>query len=86
MSLKEFFKPDGRKIIVYTIIFACIFILPLITFFAPTCAADVKCMEAFMFYFRVALTAIIPVYFLSCVYVWIYDVLKKVPKRIKKRK
>jgi len=77
VSWKEFLKPDWRKILIYAAIFGGIFTLPLIIFFPPACSLDVECTQAFFSAFRVTLFSTIPVYFVSCFYVWIYNFYKK---------
>jgi hypothetical protein len=77
VAWKEFLKPDWRKIIVYENIMGFIFILPLLMFLPPTCPISSVCRKALIWAFKVIFAALIPVYLVSCFYVWFYDMLRK---------
>jgi len=86
MQWKKFFALDWRKALVYFIILSLVFILPLIIFFPPACSLNERCMVGFINSLEITLVSTIPIYAVSCFYVWVYDFLKKIlgRKNIKK--
>jgi len=77
MGWKQFLKPDWRRILIYENIFGFVFILPLLMFLPPTCPTSPVCQEMLTQAFRITFIAIIPVYLISCFYVWFYDAVRK---------
>jgi len=77
VGLKNFLKPDWKKVVVYENIIGFIFILPLLMFLPPTCPISPVCRKALIQAFEIIFAALVPVYLVSCFYVWFYDMLRK---------
>jgi len=77
MVWKDFLKPDLRKIVVYESIIGFIFILPLIMFLPPACPISPVCRAALTRAFEIIFAALVPVYLVSCFYVWFYGMFRK---------
>jgi hypothetical protein len=86
MNWKKFFALEWRKALVYFIILSLVFILPLIIFFPPACSINEECMAGFVEGLEITAVSAIPIYAVSCFYVWIYEFFKKIlgRKNIKK--
>ena len=93
MKLKQFLKPDWRKIVIFVVLFLFLFPLSIISP-GPTCRLSKVCNTASIvnifgieyyefdakyrnFFENLAIISIIIFYILSCLIVWIYDRRKK---------
>jgi hypothetical protein len=74
---KKFLKPNWKKILVYENIIGFIFVLPMIMFLPPTCNISPVCNRALIRAFEVIFAALVPIYLVSCFYVWFYGFFRK---------
>lgn len=85
MSIKQFFKPDKRKIILFGILFAFVLLTSFkyVCFFkdsTPDCKYVFIPFSAYLLNFNNAFFVIFDIlalYLLSCLVIWIYSKLRK---------